>query len=53
MPHGGPGHTFVLLDKSGTVRWIQDYGAAENGGRMYVPLDELYGAVSGHLTQQS
>lgn len=53
MPHGGPGHTFVLLDKSGTVRWIQDYGAPENGGRMYVPLNELYDAVSGHLAPQS
>ena len=46
---GTPGHTFVLVDKTGTVRWLQDYGAKENGGRMYVPLDELYEAASSHL----
>jgi hypothetical protein len=23
------------------VKWIQDYGAAQNGGRMYVPPAEL------------
>ncbi len=49
MPHGGPGHTFVLVDKKGVVRWIRDYGARSNGGRMYVPLDELYKEVSGRL----
>lgn len=53
MPHGGPGHTFVLVDKEGVVRWIQDYGAKENGGRMYVPLDELYTEVSGRLQSGS
>ncbi|MSQ41129.1 MAG: redoxin domain-containing protein [Dehalococcoidia bacterium] len=41
--HGGePGHTFVLVGKDRSVRWIQDYGAAENGGRMYVPVNEFY-----------
>ncbi len=53
MPHGGPGHTFVLVDKKGIVRWIQDYGARSNGGRMYVPLDELYTEVSGRLQSGS
>ena len=38
---GEPGHTFVLVDRDGTVIWIEDYGAQENGGRMYVPPDEL------------
>lgn len=42
MPSGEPGHTFVLIDKQGLVRWIQDYGTREHGGRMYVDVDELY-----------
>ena len=32
-----PGHTFVLVDEDGIVRWIRDYGQPENGGLMYVP----------------
>ncbi len=42
---GEPSHTFVLLDADGTVLWIQDYGHADNGGRMYVPLPELNQAI--------
>lgn len=38
---GEPGHTFILVDKDGNIVWIQDYGAPENGGRMYIPVDEL------------
>lgn len=38
---GEPGHTFVLVDESGTVAWVKDYGALENGGIMYVVPDEL------------
>lgn len=38
---GEPGHTFVLVGKDGVIRWIRDYGAAENGGSMYVPPAEL------------
>lgn len=38
---GEPGHTFVLVDEEGQVAWIQDYGAPENRGVMYVPVDEL------------
>jgi peroxiredoxin len=41
MPTGEPGHTFVLVDQEGRVRWIQDYGAPENGGLMYVEPQEL------------
>ncbi len=48
-PSGEPSHTFVLIDSDGIVRWIQDYGAAENGGRMYVPLDELLGEIEAAL----
>lgn len=46
---GEPSHTFVLLDADGTVLWIQDYGHPDNGGRMYVPLDELNQAIAGAL----
>jgi peroxiredoxin len=46
---GEPSHTFVLVDSQGIVRWIQDYGAPENGGRMYVPLDELLGEIEAAL----
>ena len=38
---GEPGHTFILIDENGDIVWIQDYGAPENGGRMYVPVEEL------------
>lgn len=42
---GEPGHTFVLIDETGKVVWLQDYGAEENGGRMYVPMEELVEAI--------
>jgi peroxiredoxin len=38
---GEPGHTFILIDENGDIVWIRDYGAPENGGQMYVPVDEL------------
>jgi hypothetical protein len=41
MSSGEPGHTFVLVGKDGTVRWIRDYGAPENGGFMYVAVNAL------------
>lgn len=46
---GEPGHTFVLVDKDGKVRWVRDYGAKENGGKMYVPIAELTEQVAGAL----
>ena len=46
---GEPGHTFILVDEAGKVVWIQDYGAPENRGVMYVPVDELVGEISTHL----
>jgi peroxiredoxin len=46
---GEPGHTFVLVDESGKVVWIQDYGHPENRGVMYVPVDELVGEIQNHL----
>jgi peroxiredoxin len=36
-----PGHTFVLVDETGEVTWLRDYGAPENGGLMYVEPQEL------------
>lgn len=38
---GEPGHTFVLVDEEGKITWIRDYGAPENGGVMYVPVEDL------------
>lgn len=46
---GEPGHTFVLVDDAGMVVWIQDYGAPENRGVMYVPVDELVMEIRTHL----
>ncbi len=40
-----PGHTFVLVDEQGTVQWVRDYGAPENGGVMYVFPDALIRAM--------
>lgn len=49
MASGEPGHTFVLVGKDGRVRWVRDYGALENSGRMYVPVPELMGELGRHL----
>jgi peroxiredoxin len=49
MPTGEPGHTFVLVDGQGKVRWVRDYGAPENGGIMYVVPSELVQALREHL----
>ena len=46
---GEPGHTFVLVDESGEIAWLQDYGAMENGGRMYIVPQELVREASDHL----
>ena len=40
-PTGEPGHTFILVDEDGRIAWVKDYGAPQNGGRMYVVPDEL------------
>lgn len=44
-----PGHTFVLVDKTGRVVWLRDYGAAEHGGLMYVEPNKLVPEVSKRL----
>jgi peroxiredoxin Q/BCP len=41
MPGAAPGHTFVLVDKSGLIKWRQDYGPSV----MYVPNDQIIAAV--------
>jgi peroxiredoxin len=46
---GEPGHTFILVDKDGTIAWIRDYGAPENGGLMYVPVSELSEQIEASL----
>jgi peroxiredoxin len=46
---GEPGHTFVLVDEAGEVAWLQDYGAPENGGVMYVLPDEIVRQVREQL----
>lgn len=49
---GEPGHTFVLVGPDGRIIWNQDYGAQENGGRMYVPLEELVVKIADALGPQ-
>jgi alkyl hydroperoxide reductase subunit AhpC len=44
-----PGHTFILVDESGEIAWLQDYGALENGGLMYVLPHEIVQQVTDHL----
>jgi peroxiredoxin len=46
---GEPGHTFVLIDRQGDVAWIQDYGAPENRGVMYVEPAEIAAEVRAAL----
>jgi len=41
MPGTAPGHTFILVNKSGVVVWRQDYGP----NNMYVPNNEIIAAV--------
>jgi alkyl hydroperoxide reductase subunit AhpC len=53
MPSGEPGHTFVLVGKNGKVTWIRDYGTPENGGLMYVSVDELYREVAAKLSEKA
>jgi hypothetical protein len=48
-PSGEPGHTFVLVNTDGTIAWIRDYGAPENGGIMYVPVGEITRQIETHL----
>jgi len=49
MPSDEPGHTFVLIDRSGRVAWIRDYGAMEHGGLMYVSPTEIVTSIDSSL----
>jgi peroxiredoxin len=49
MTSNEPGHTFILVDETGTVAWVRDYGAPENGGLMYVAPYELVQSIQEHL----
>jgi peroxiredoxin len=46
---GEPGHTFILVDSDGKIAWIRDYGAPQNGGLMYVPVNELTAQIQTSL----
>lgn len=48
---GEPGHTFILVDGDGEIAWIQDYGAPENRGVMYVPVDELVAEINKRIAK--
>jgi len=47
---GEPGHTFVLVDGTGQVAWIRDYGSPDNPDRtMYVEPGEIVAQVRAAL----
>jgi len=47
LANGEPSHTFVLVDASGNIIWLKDYGAPDNPDRtMYVEINELYREVN-------
>ena len=49
MPTNEPGHTFVLVGRTGKVAWVQDYGAPSHGGVMYVPPSTLVPLIQLYL----
>ena len=50
-PGDKPGHTFVLVDKSGQMVWRWDWPG--HGSPMYVEVDEVYDSVSALLKTSS
>ncbi|MFN2304986.1 MAG: peroxiredoxin family protein [Anaerolineales bacterium] len=47
---GEPSHTFVLVDQSGQIVWVKDYGAPDKPDRtMYVPVQELIKEIKDNL----
>ena len=50
IENGEPSHTFILVDKTGEVVWIKDYGSPDNPNRtMYVEVEELEGYIKTNL----
>jgi len=50
IDNGEPSHTFVLVDGSGEIVWVKDYGAPNNPNRtMYVETNELIRYVKQNL----
>ncbi len=50
IDNGEPSHTFILVDKTGEVVWIKDYGAPDNPNRtMYVEVEELVSYIKTNL----
>ena len=47
-----PGHTFILVDKTGRIAWIRDYGSPEHGGLMYVSPAMLVLVIRAQLKGQ-
>lgn len=45
MPGTNAGHTYLLVDPQGIVRWRADYGP----GIMYVDQNDIYNAVKSHV----
>ncbi len=47
---GEPGHTFILVDESGKIAWIRDYGSPDLPERvMYVPPTDLVEQIRDNL----
>ena len=47
---GEPGHTFILVDKNGAIRWIRDYGSPSlPEPTMYVETAEMVQQVRDSL----
>lgn len=47
---GEPGHTFILVDETGKIAWIRDYGSPDLPDPvMYVPPDDLVEQIRDNL----
>jgi peroxiredoxin len=50
IANGEPSHTFVLVDGTGQIVWVKDYGAPDNPDpTMYIEVDELIDFVKANL----
>ena len=49
MGSSAPGHTFFLINKSGTIIWRADYGP----GTMYVPENQIFSNINRVLSSSS